>query len=106
MTIVALLGTLLAVEIVGDICYRIFYCMVGRNKYRVGDIVWVEANGALELAEVMSITWRCYYCNEYDTKPAYHVRRLGEVGHWRELGQSEILCKFKGKVEKDNEIIR
>lgn len=102
MVLTALFGTLLAVEIVGDILYRIFYRMVGRNKYRVGDIVWVRVNDVLEIAEVISITWRCYYRNEYGAKPAYHVRRLGEVGHWRELGQSEILCKFKGEVEKDN----
>ena len=58
MNITALFGTLLAIEFVGDICYRIFYRMVGRNKYRVGDIVWVKVNDTLELAEVLSITWK------------------------------------------------
>lgn len=38
MVLTALLGTLLAIELVGDVCYRIFYRMVGRNKYRVGDV--------------------------------------------------------------------
>lgn len=100
MTIVALLGTLLAIEFVGDILYRIYYRMVGRNKYRVGDIVWVRANDALEIAEVISITWRCYYRNEYGAKPEYHVKLLNEVGKYWDLEQSEILCKFNGKDEK------
>lgn len=102
MTITALFGTLLAVEIVGDICYKIFYRMVGRNKYRVGDIVWIRVNDVLEIAEVISITWRCHYRNEYGAKPEYHVKSLNKVGQYWNFGQSEILCKFKGKVEKDN----
>lgn len=101
MTIVALLGTLLAVEIVGDICYRLFYRMVGRNKYRVGDIVWIRVNDVLEIAEVISITWKCHYRNEYGAKPEYHVKLLNEVGKYWDLEQSEILCKFKGEVEKE-----
>ena len=101
MTIVALLGTLLAVEIVGDILYRIYYRMVGRNKYRVGDIVWVRVNDVLEIAEVISITWLCYYRNEYGAKPEYHVKLLNEGGQYWDFEQSEILCKFKGKVEKE-----
>lgn len=101
MTITALFGTLLAVEIVGDICYKIFYRMVGRNKYRVGDIVWIRVNDVLEIAEVISITWRCHYRNEYGAKPEYHVKLLNEVGQYWDFGQSEILCKFKGKVEKE-----
>lgn len=101
MNITALFGTLLAIEFVGDICYRIFYRMVGRNKYRVGDIVWVKVNDTLELAEVLSITWKCSYRNEYAAKPEYHVRSLGGISYGRELEQSEILCKFKGKVEKE-----
>lgn len=100
MILTALFGTLLAVEIVGDICYRIFYRMVGRNKYRVGDIVWVKVNDTLEPAEVISITWRCYYRNECAAKPEYHVRSLSGIGYGRELEQSEILCKFNGKDEK------
>lgn len=100
MVSTALFGTLLAVEIVGDILYRIFYRMVGRNKYRVGDIVWVRVNDVLEIAEVIGITWRCYYRNEYAAKPEYHVRSLSGVGYGRELEQSEILCKFNGKDEK------
>lgn len=100
MTLTALLGVLLAIEIVGDICYRIFYRMVGRNKYRVGDIVWAKVNGGLELAEVMSITWRCHYRNEYGAKPEYHVKLLNDVGQYWDFEQSEILCKFKGKDEK------
>ena len=101
MTITALFGTLLAIEFVGDICYRIFYRMVGRNKYRVGDIVWVRVNDVLEIAEVISITWRCYYRNEYGAKPKYHVKLLNEVGQYWDFEQSEILCKFKGEVEKE-----
>lgn len=100
MVSTALFGTFLAVEIVGDILYRIFYRMVGRNKYRVGDIVWVRVNDVLEIAEVISITWRCYYRNECAAKPEYHVRSLSGVGYGRELEQSEILCKFNGKDEK------
>lgn len=102
MNLTVLFGVLLAIEFVGDICYRVFYRMVGRNKYRVGDIVWIRVNDVLEIAEVISITWRCYYRNEYGAKPEYHVRSLSGVGYGRELEQSEILCKFKGKVEKDN----
>lgn len=101
MTITALFGTLLAVEIVGDICYKIFYRMVGRNKYRVGDIVWIRVNDVLEITEVISITWRCHYRNEYGAKPEYHVKLLNEVGQYWDFEQSEILCKFKGKVEKE-----
>ena len=101
MTITALFGTLLAIELVGDICYRIFYRMVGRNKYRVGDIVWIRVNDVLEIAEVISITWRCHYRNEYGAKPEYHVKLLNEVGQYWDFEQSEILCKFKGKVEKE-----
>lgn len=101
MTITALFGTLLAVEIVGDICYKISYRMVGRNKYRVGDIVWIRVNDVLEIAEVISITWRCHYRNEYGAKPEYHVKLLNEVGQYWDFEQSEILCKFKGKVEKE-----
>lgn len=101
MTITALFGTLLAVEIVGDICYKIFYRMVGRNKYRVGDIVWIRVNDVLEIAEVISITWRCHYRNEYGAKPEYHVKLLNEVGQYWDFEQSEILCKFKGRVEKE-----
>lgn len=101
MTITALFGTLLAVEIVGDILYRIYYRMVGRNKYRVGDIIWVRVGDALEIAEVISITWRCYYRNEYGAKPEYHVKLLNKVGQYWNFGQSEILCKFKGEVEKE-----
>lgn len=100
MTITALFGTLLAIEFVGDILYRIYYRIVGRNKYRVGDIVWVRVNDVLEIAEVVSITWRCYYRNEYGAKPEYHVKLLNEVGQYWDFEQSEILCKFKGKVEK------
>lgn len=100
MTITALFGTLLAIEFVGDILYRIYYRIVGRNKYRVGDIVWVRVNDVLEIAEVISITWRCYYRNEYGAKPEYHVKLLNEVSQYWDFEQSEILCKFKGKVEK------
>lgn len=102
MNLTALFGTLLAVEIVGDIIYKISYRMVGRNKYRVGDIVWVKVNDTLEPAEISSITWRCFWRNEYAAKPKYHVKSLGGAGYGREFEQSEILCKFKGKVEKDN----
>ena len=101
MTTTALFGTLLAIELVGDICYRVFYRMVGRNKYRVGDIVWIRVNDVLEIAEVISITWRCHYRNEYGAKPEYHVKLLNEVGQYWDLEQPEILCKFKGKVEKE-----
>lgn len=101
MVLTALLGTLLAIELVGDVCYRIFYRMVGRNKYRVGDIVWVKVNDTLEPAEISSITWRCFWRNEYGAKPEYHVKLLNEVGKYWDLEQSEILCKFKGKVEKE-----
>ena len=100
MVLTALFGTLLAIEIVGDVCYRIFYRMVGRNKYRVGDIVWVKVNDTLEPAEISSITWRCFWRNEYGAKPEYHVKLLNEVGKYWDLEQSEILCKFKGKDEK------
>ena len=100
MVLTALFGTLLAIEFVGDICYRIFYRMVGRNKYRVGDIVWAKVNDTLEPAEVLSITWKCSYRNEYAAKPEYHVKPLTGVGYGRELEQSEILCKFNGKDEK------
>lgn len=100
MVSTALFGTLLAVEIVGDILYRIFYRMVGRNKYRVGDIVWVRVNDVLEIAEVISITWRCYYRNEYAAKPMYYVSSLGKNNCGWEVEQSEILCKFNGKDEK------
>lgn len=102
MTLTVLFGTLLAIEWVGDIIYKIFYRMVGRNKYRVGDIVWVKVNDTLELAEVFSITWKCFYRNEYAAKPEYHVRSLSGVSYGRELEQSEILCKFNGKDEKNN----
>ena len=101
MNLTVLFGVLLVFELVGDICYRVFYRMVGRNKYRVGDIVWVKVNDTLEPAEVISITWRCHYRNEYGAKPEYHVRSLSGVGYGRELEQSEILCKFKGEVEKE-----
>lgn len=101
MNLTVLFGTLLAIEFVGDICYRIFYRMVGRNKYRVGDIVWIRVNDVLEIAEVISITWKCHYRNEYGAKPEYHVKLLNEVGKYWDLEQSEILCKFKGKVEKE-----
>ena len=100
MNLTVLFGVLLALEVVGDICYRAFYRMVGRNKYRVGDIVWVKVNDVLEPADVISITWRCYYCNEYGAKPEYHVKLLNEVGQYWDLEQSEILCKFNGKDEK------
>lgn len=100
MTTTALFGTLLAIEFVGDICYRIFYRMVGRNKYRVGDIVWIRVNDVLEIAEIISITWRCYHRNEYAAKPEYHVKLLNEAGQYWDLEQSEILCKFNGKDEK------
>lgn len=101
MTIIALLGILLAFEVVGDICYRVFHRMVGRNKYRVGDIVWIRVNDVLEIAEVISITWRCYYRNEYGAKPVYYVSSLGKDNCGWEVEQSEILCKFNGKVEKE-----
>lgn len=101
MVLTALFGTLLAIEIVGDICYKISYRMVGRNKYRVGDIVWIRVNDVLEIAEVISITWKCHYRNEYGAKPEYHVKLLNEVGKYWDLEQSEILCKFKGKVKKE-----
>lgn len=100
MTTTALFGTLLAIEFVGDICYKIFYRMVCRNKYRVGDIVWIRVNDVLEIAEIISITWRCYHRNEYAAKPEYHVKLLNEVGQYWDFEQSEILCKFNGKVEK------
>ena len=102
MNLTIVLGTLLAFELVGDITYKIFYRMVSRNKYKVGDIVWVRVNDVLEIAEVISITWRCHYRNEYGAKPEYHVKLLNEVGQYWDFEQSEILCKFKGKVEKDN----
>lgn len=101
MNLTIVLGTLLAFELVGDITYKIFYRMVSRNKYRVGDIVWVRVNDVLEIAEVISITWRCHYRNEYGAKPEYHVKLLNEVGQYWDFEQSEILCKFKGKVEKE-----
>lgn len=100
MNLTVLFGVLLALEVVGDVCYRMFYRMVGRNKYRVGDIVWVKVNDTLEPAEIFSITWKCYYRNEYAAKPEYHVRSLGGVSYDRELEQSEILCKFNGKDKK------
>ena len=106
MNLTVLFGVLLAFELVGDICYRVFHRMVGRNKYRVGDIIWVRVGDALEIAEVISITWRCYYRNEYGAKPEYHVKLLNEAGQYLDFEQSETLCKFKGKDEKNNEIIR
>lgn len=101
MNLTVVLGTFLAFELVGDISYKIFYRMVSRNKYRVGDIVWIRVNDVLEIAEVISITWRCHYRNEYGAKPEYHVKLLNEVGQYWDFEQSEILCKFKGKVEKE-----
>lgn len=101
MNLTIVLGTLLAFELVGDITYKIFYRMVSRNKYKVGDIVWIRVNDVLEIAEVISITWKCHYRNEYGAKPEYHVKLLNEVGKYWDLEQSEILCKFKGKVEKE-----
>ena len=101
MNLTIVLGTLLAFELVGDITYEIFYRMVSRNKYKVGDIVWVRVNDVLEIAEVVSITWRCHYRNEYGAKPEYHVKLLNEVGQYWDFEQSEILCKFKGKMEKE-----
>lgn len=101
MNITVVLGVFLALELLEDICQRIFYRMVGRNKYRVGDIVWIRVNDVLEIAEVISITWRCHYRNEYGAKPEYHVKLLNEGGQYWDFEQSEILCKFKGKVEKE-----
>lgn len=101
MNLTIVLGTLLAFELVGDITYKIFYRMVSRNKYKVGDIVWIRVNDVLEIAEVISITWKCHYRNEYGAKPEYHVKLLNEVGKYWDLEQSEILCNFKGKVEKE-----
>lgn len=101
MNLTVVLGTFLAFELVGDISYKIFYRMVSRNKYKVGDIVWVKNNGSLEPAEVTCITWKCFYRNEYAAKPEYHVRSLSGVGQYWDFEQSEILCKFKGKVEKE-----
>ena len=103
MNLTIVLGTLLAFELVGDITYKIFYRMVSRNKYKVGDIVWVKNNGSLEPAEITCITWKCFCRSESIAKPKYDIMLLGGGWEYREIEQSEILCKFKGKVEAVNE---
>lgn len=102
MNLTIVLGTLLAFELVGDISYKIFYRMVSRNKYKVGDIVWVKNNGSLEPAEITCVTWKCFCRSESIVKPKYDIMLLGERFECREIEQSEILCKFKGKVETAN----
>ena len=73
MNLTIVLGTLLAFELVGDITYKIFYRMVSRNKYKVGDIVWVKNNGSLEPAEITCITWKCFCRSESIAKPKYDI---------------------------------
>ena len=77
-----------------------FFQWVRKNKYKVGDYVYMMSDGRhLELAEIVFVEWHMRYDDIVD-RPTYGVNFIeGEhKGFGRdEIPESAILCKFKGE---------
>ena len=83
-----------------------FFRWVRKNKYKVGDYVYMMSDGHhLELAEIVFVEWHIR-CDDIVTRPTYGVNFIeGEYkGFGRdEIPESAILCKFKGERLIPNE---
>ena len=88
------------VIIIGNFVCLYLLRWVPRNKYKVGDYVFMKSDdGHLELAEIIYIEWNMRYDDIVD-RPTYGVNFIeGEhKGFSRDnIPESAILCKFKGE---------
>lgn len=89
-----------SVIIIGNFISLYLFCWVHKNKYKVGDYVFMKSdNSHLELAEIEYVEWYMHYDDIVD-RPTYGITFIeGEhKGFSRDnVPESAIFCKFKGE---------
>ena len=72
-----------------------FFRWVYKNKYKVGDYVYIRTAERLFVARIDSIVWESNIPDLID-RPTYNVYYFSTEKHAC-LPESAILCKFKGE---------
>lgn len=72
-----------------------FFRWVRKNKYKVGDYVYIRTAERLFVARIDSIVWESNIPDLID-RPTYNVYYFSTEKHAC-LPESAILCKFKGE---------
>ena len=84
-----------SVIIIGNFISLYLFRWVHKNKYKVGDYVYIRTAEGLFVARIDSITWESNIPGLID-RPTYHVYYFSTEKHAC-LPESAILCKFKGE---------
>lgn len=89
------------VIIIGNFIVLFLFRWIPKNKYEVGDYVYIKTIGGLLLARIDGITWESSVPDLVD-RPTYNLYYVSTEKHVR-LPESAILCKFKGERLIPNE---
>lgn len=84
-----------SVIIIGNFISLYLFRWVYKNKYKVGDYVYIRTTERLFVARIDSIVWESNIPDLID-RPTYNVYYFSTEKHAC-LPESAILCKFKGE---------
>lgn len=84
-----------SVIIIGNFVSLYLFRWVHKNKYKVGDYVYIRTTGGLFVARIDSIVWESNI-PDLIGRPTYNVYYFSTEKHAC-LPESAILCKFKGE---------
>lgn len=84
-----------SVIIIGNFVSLYLFRWVHKNKYKVGDYVYIRIAERLFVARIDSIVWESNIPDLID-RPTYNVYYFSTEKHAC-LPESAILCKFKGE---------
>lgn len=90
-----------SVIVIGNFIGSLLFRWVHKNKYKVGDYVYIKTIGGLLLARIDSIAWESSVPDLVDS-PTYNLYYVSDEKHVR-LPESAIFCKFKGERLVTNE---
>ena len=90
-----------SVIIIGNFVSLYLFRWVHKNKYKVGDYVYIRTTEGLFVARIDSIIWKSNIPDLID-RPTYNVYYFSTEKHVC-LPESAILCKFKGERLVPNE---
>lgn len=90
-----------SVIIIGNFISLYLFRWVHKNKYKVGDYVYIRTTGGLFVARIDSIVWESSIPQLIDG-PVYNVYYVDAEKHVR-IPESAIFCKFKGERLVPNE---
>lgn len=90
-----------SVIIIGNFISLYLFRWVHKNKYKVGDYVYIRTAERLFVARIDSIVWESNIPDLID-RPTYNVYYFSTEKHIY-LPESAILCKFKGERLVPNE---